>query len=194
MRFLGWFGALSLGAMLVTPVSAQEPVYGIGLGRSVGGNPFFERHLSGGVGGGGIGRGSDESGWQVQTFSEWSLVDRPFTLRAEALYSRLMVDTRLDHWFATVGSILTPRPGATGFRPYAIAGGALFFNRAPGASAGGTGVPANEWAWIPGFNLGAGFAMSILSLRTGLEVRRHEGVFEEDGNGWFSIALLARMP
>jgi hypothetical protein len=194
MRFLGWFGALSLGAMLVTPVSAQEPTYGVGLGRSLGGSPFFERSVSGGIGGSGVGGGSEEAGWQVQTFSEWSLVDKPFTLRAEALYSRLMTTTRLDHWFATVGSVLTPHPGTRGFRPYAIAGGAVFFNRGPDDSTAHPGASSNSWAWVPGVNLGAGFAVSILSLRTGLEVRRHEGVFEEDGNGWFSISLLARLP
>jgi hypothetical protein len=191
MRFLAWLGALGVcTATLVSPLAAQEPVFGIGLGRSLGGDPIFGNPVGNGVATG----GRQDSGWQFQTFSEWSPARTRVTFRAEALYSRLTVQRNLKHWFVTGGSILTPQPGAKGFKPYVIAGGSLYVNPAATDADTNTGAPATHWSWVPGLNAGAGFAVDILSLRTGLEVRRHGGLSERDGGAWIALALLVRLP
>ena len=189
MRFQGWFGALGLGLILVGPVAAQESTFGIGVGRSVGGSAFFGRYVGDAALDGGVGA----SAWQMQTFSEWSLAARPMTFRVEGLYSQVRVSST-DHWFATVGPVLTPPPGARGFRPYAIAGGALFLGTGAGGSTSVPQAPAHQWAWVPGVNLGAGLAFDLGSLRPGVEVRRYESVLEDAGNGWLSVSLVMRFP
>jgi hypothetical protein len=190
MRFVSWFGALGVSAtILITPLAAQEPTFGIGLGRSLGG-PFSDPY----IGAGPAAVGPRPTAWQLQTFSEWSPARSRFTFRAEALYSRLRVSADVDDWFGTIGSVLSPQPGAKGFQPYAIAGGAVFMNPGRQGSETEAGAPSAGWGWAPGLNAGAGFALDILSLRSGLEVRRHESVAGEDGSGWLSVSLLVRLP
>ena len=192
MRPLTWLGAVGVGTvMLISPLAAQDPVFGVAFGQTIGGNPFH----------GGIARTVDDSarsqdiGWQFQTFSEWSPAGKKVTLRAEALYSRLTVRSDLRHWLASGASVLAPQPGPSGFQPYVIAGGTLNTSRLATGSDADAGASSPEWAWAPGLNAGAGFAMDLLSLRTGLEVRRFGGVPEEEnGDAWIAIALVVRLP
>lgn len=188
---------------LPPPTSAQDLSWGGTLGVGRPGIPFFGPHFHDGL----TGAGRERLGPFVSAFSEWSPSSSPVTVRTELFYNRLttapnsayVIDGELvplallDEVLGLDLGIIWPQTGRTGGGPYLVGGPSVLANRL------GTNpllyldeVTDVRWSYGLGVHFGAGVAFGIGGLRTGIELKYHQGLFEGRGSGWGSLMVPLR--